>query len=399
MVKIDNTVDNLYQKVTFLLQQLAKDTKKKDKLAKIYQILKDDNIDQKISSDQQENIAEKTKSQHEYFCLKTQPLLEALYGEEKTKELVERIYLLVKDKFAPSMKIDWHKWSEDNIQLITYGDSIYSQTGEKPLVSLANFLDNYLKDTVTGVHILPFYPDSSDGGFAVIDYLQVDPDLGDWDDVCVIADNFRLMVDLVINHVSSKHEWFQQFLAGEKPGCDYFIEANPEDDLSSVVRPRSHPLLTEVETKAAKKHVWTTFSDDQIDVNFANPDVLIEYLKIIIFYVQLGIKYIRLDAVGFLWKKIGTSCIHLTETHTAIRLIREIIQMLDPSISIITETNVPNWENLSYFGNGNEAHMIYNFSLPPLLLNALIQGKSDHLKRWMTRMPPAQKGCAYLIFL
>ena len=398
MVQINDDVHNLYQEVNFLLQKLAKDTNRQEKLAKIYQILKDENIEPKIYSYQEEYEAKKIKDQYKYFCLKTKPLLEPLYGEEKTKELVEIIYQLVHDKFAPSMKVDWHKWSQDNIQLITYGDSIYSQTGEKPLVSLANFLDNYLKDTVTGVHILPFYPHSSDGGFAVIDYLQVDPDLGDWDDVRVIADKFKLMVDLVINHVSAKHEWFQQFLAVEKPGCDYFIEANPEEDLSGVVRPRSHPLLTEVETKAGKKHVWTTFSADQMDVNFSNPDVLIEYLKIIIFYIQLGIKYIRLDAVGFLWKKIGTPCIHLPETHTAIRFIREIIQMLDPSISIITETNVPNWENLSYFGNGNEAHMIYNFSLPPLLLNALMQGKSDHLKTWMMRMPPAQKGCAYFNF-
>ena len=297
------------------------------------------------------------------------------------------------------MGVDWYKWSQDNVQLITYGDSIYSSTeGEKPLITLAHILDNYLQDTVTGVHILPFNPYSSDDGFAVIDYLEVNPQLGNWDDIRHIANNFNLMVDLVINHVSSQHKWFKQFLAGDKPGCGYFIDVNPGKDLSQVVRPRSTPLLTEVETKTGEKSVWSTFSPDQIDVNFANPDVLIEYLKIIIFYIELGIKYLRLDAVGFLWKKIGTSCIHLPQTHEAIRLIREIIQMLNPSVSVITETNVPNWENLSYFGNSNEAHMIYNFSLPPLLLNALMQGKSDHLKTWMMRMPPAQKGCAYFNF-
>ena len=398
MTNIHNSPHNLYEEVIFLLHQLGKQSNTKEKLLKIYQILTEEQ--RSITSDfgLEINEEEKIKYQYDYFCLKIQELLEELYGGEKTPELLETIYQLVKDKFAPSMAVDWYKWSQDNVQLITYGDSIFSPTREKPLATLANFLDQYLEDTVTGVHILPFNPYSSDDGFAVIDYLEVNPQLGDWDDICHIANHFNLMVDLVINHVSSQHQWFHQFLAEEKPGCDYFIEVNPQEDLSQVIRPRSTPLLTEVETKAATKYVWSTFSPDQIDVNFANPDVLIEYLKIIIFYIQLGIKYLRLDAVGYLWKKIGTPCIHLPQTHEAIRLIREIIQMLNPSVSVITETNVPNWENLSYFGNSNEAHMVYNFSLPPLLLNALMQGKSDHLKTWMMRMPPAKKGCAYFNF-
>jgi sucrose phosphorylase len=396
MTDIDHS---LYEKVIFLLHQLGKENNTKEKLLKIYQILTEEKAfpptDIAVEIEQKDKISDR----YDYFCSKTQALLGELYGEEKTQELLDTIYQLVQDKFAPSMAVDWYKWSENNVQLITYGDSIINDSSEeKPLVTLAHFLEQYLQNTLTGVHILPFNPYSSDDGFAVIDYLEVNPQLGDWDDIRHIAQHFNLMVDLVINHISSQHQWFQQFLAGEKPGCDYFIEVNPEEDLSQVVRPRSLPLLTEVETKLGTKNVWTTFSSDQIDVNFANPDVFIEYLKIIIFYLQLGIKYIRLDAVGFLWKKIGSSCIHLPQTHAVIRLIREIIQMLDPSVSIITETNVPNWENLSYFGNGNEAHMVYNFSLPPLLLNALMQGKSEHLKTWMMRMPPAQKGCAYFNF-
>ena len=255
-----------------------------------------------------------------------------------------------------------------------------------------------MQDTVTGVHILPFFPYSSDDGFAIIDYTQVNPTLGDWSHIKRIAQSFNLMVDLVINHVSSQHTWVQQFKAGEKPGCDYLIEADPAQDLSEVVRPRSSPLLTTVETVNGPKHVWSTFSADQIDVDFSNPDVLLEYVKIILLYVDAGARYLRLDAVGYLWKKLGTACIHLAETHAIVRLLREILQMLDPGIAIITETNVPNRENLSYFGNRNEAHMIYNFSLPPLLLNALMQGKAEHLKTWMMSMPPAPIGCAYFNF-
>ena len=333
------------------------------------------------------------------FYQKIYPLLEQLYCEPKSQELVKTIYELVEDKITSTTIENQDKWSENNILLITYGDSIYDRNQEKPLITLANFLSKYLEDTITGVHILPFNPYSSDDGFAVIDYLQVNPQLGDWQDIENISKGqFQLMVDLVINHISSQHQWFQDYLAGKKPACNYFIEVDPKEDLSGVVRPRSLSLLTQVQTISGKKHVWTTFSSDQIDVNFGNSEVLLEYLKIIIFYLQLEIKYIRLDAVGFLWKKIGTSCMHLPQTHTVIRLLRSIIQMLDPTVAIITETNVPNKKNLSYFGDGDEAHMIYNFSLPPLLLNALMQGKSDSLRAWMMRMPPAPNGCAYFNF-
>jgi sucrose phosphorylase len=338
-----------------------------------------------------------TNKQFDYFSLRIKPLLAVLYDKETAESLVKQLYVLLEKHFADSNGENLNKWTENNVQLITYGDSIVERN-KKPLVTLDRFLEENLRDTITGVHILPFFPYSSDDGFAVIDYLKVNPESGNWEDIRRIAGKFNLMVDLVINHVSSQHAWFEQYKQGIKPGCDYFIEADPATDLSQVVRPRSTPVLSKVHTVKGDKYVWTTFSEDQVDTNFANPDVLLEYVKIILFYILAGAKYIRLDAVGFLWKKIGTSCIHLSETHTVVRLLREIMQMLNPIVALITETNVPNRENLSYFGNGNEAHMIYNFSLPPLILNALLQGKSDHLKTWMMSMPPAPLGCAYLNF-
>lgn len=399
MTEFKDFDQQLLTQIKILLEKLDKKSENRKKLHNILKILKNQDNLQDKEARYSEKFDRKKFDNQKYFNLKIKPLLDVLYTPEISENLLRIIYSLIEDKFAESLTINWHKWSENNVQLITYGDTIKnSKSSEKPLVTLAHFLENYLQDTITGVHILPFNPYSSDDGFAVIDYLQVDEKLGDWNDISAIALQFNLMIDLVINHVSSQHQWFKNFQEGKEPECNYFITVNPDTDLSSVVRPRSTPLLTKVETKTGEKYVWSTFSADQIDVNFANPDVLLEYIKIIIFYIELGIKYIRLDAVGFLWKKIGTTCIHLPETHTIIRLIREICQMLDPTIAIITETNVPNWENLSYFGNGNEAHMIYNFSLPPLLLNALIQGRSDHLKTWMMRMPPAPKGCAYFNF-
>ncbi len=342
-------------------------------------------------------IAQSTE-QYEYFSLRVQPLLERVYEESVVRLLMSKIFELIKPEITNLNQAEnLNKWTENNILLITYGNSI-CKPKEKPLVTLSKFLEKYLKETVTGVHILPFFPYSSDDGFSVIDYCAVNPELGDWDDIKNIADQFNFMSDLVINHISSKSDWFQQFKQGEKPGCDYFLEVDPSTDVSAVVRPRSTPLLVNVETVNGEKSVWATFSDDQIDLNFANPDVLIEFIKILLLYVRKGSKYIRLDAVGFLWKEIGTSCIHLPQTHNLIKVLREILQLVDSEVALITETNVPNRENLSYFGNRNEAHMIYNFSLPPLVLHALIQGKADYLKTWMMSMPPAPLGCAYFNF-
>ncbi|MGJ3244562.1 MAG: sugar phosphorylase [Elainellaceae cyanobacterium] len=342
--------------------------------------------------------SDQSQMKRDYFSQRVRPLVEMVYEHEKCDELVDQLFSLVSGYMADSFEEDFNKWSQNNVLLITYGDSICSTSGDAPLQTLDRFLEDYLQGTITGVHIIPFFPYSSDDGFAVIDYLKVNPDLGDWDAISSIAQKFNLMVDLVVNHVSSESEWFEQFKQGQKPGCDYFIEVDPSVDVSTVVRPRSTPLLIEVDTVHGKRHVWATFSPDQVDLNFANADVLLEFIEIVLFYVRMGAKYFRLDAIGYLWKALGTPCIHLPETHALIRLLREILQMVDPSIAIITETNVPNRENLSYFGNRNEAHMIYNFSLPPLVINALLQGRSDHLKTWMMSMPPAPIGCAYLNF-
>ncbi len=289
-------------------------------------------------------------------------------------------------------------WSHEDVWLITYGDSI-QQENEKPLTTLDRFTKEALKGVVNGIHILPFFPYSSDDGFSVIDYSQVNDGLGDWDDIEDIAKNFHLMADLVINHCSSRSRWFDNFKQRKSPGKDYFFEASPDADLSQVVRPRTSPLLRGVETLDGKRNVWCTFSHDQVDLDFSNPDVLCEFVSIIKQYLDHGVRIFRLDAVAFLWKELGTACIHHPKTHEVVRLLRTLIEHHSPSAILITETNVPNHENLSYFGNANEAHAVYNFSLPPLVLQALTAGTSKHLKAWQMSMPPAQMGTFYFNFL
>ena len=322
-----------------------------------------------------------------------------IYPDSDTDQLVADLVSTMKLDMNCQQPVPFSNlWDEKDVVVITYGDSL-KRDGERPLVSMGNFLDSELKGIVSGIHILPFFPYSSDEGFSVIDYLAVNKSLGTWQDISDIASRYRLMSDLVINHCSSKSRWFENYQRGEAPGLGYFMEADPQDDLTDVVRPRTSPLLRKTETDKGARYVWCTFSHDQVDLDFQNTDVLIEFVRIIRFYIEKGVNIFRFDAIAFLWKEPGTRCINLPQTHEIIRLLRTLIEYCDPSVMIITETNIPNHENLSYFGNANEAHSIYNFSLPPLLLNAMVTGNCKHLKTWMMSMPPARNGTTYLNFI
>lgn len=289
-------------------------------------------------------------------------------------------------------------WTQEDAILITYGDSV-ERSDEKPLHTLHDFLNQYCQDTLNSVHILPFFPYSSDDGFSVIDYSSVNESLGDWADINTISKDYRLMADIVINHCSARSAWFANFIRGEGIGSNFFYTAEPDIDTSMVTRPRTSPLLRETATEKGVKYVWCTFSHDQVDFDFRNPAVLEAFVSILRQYLDNGVRIFRLDAIAFLWKELGTNCINLEQTHEAVRLLRTLIEHTQPDAVIITETNIPNRENLAYFGNANEAHAIYNFSLPPLLVNTLITGNCRYLKNWIMSMPPAQNGTFYFNFI
>ena len=279
-------------------------------------------------------------------------------------------------------KLKTSRFSEKDAILITYGDMVQTPDAP-PLAALGDFLKQWLGDVVSTVHLLPFFPYSSDDGFSVIDYRAVNPALGGWGDVDQIGQHFRLMFDVVANHISAQSEWFQAFLRDEAPYRDYFTVIEGDPDLTAVFRPRSLPLLTAVSTPSGTKKVWTTFSADQIDLNYANPDLLFEILDILLLYIAHGAAFIRLDAIAFIWKEIGTDCLHRPQTHAIIKLMRTALNIAAPQVSIISETNVPHKDNVSYFGNGrDEAQMVYNFSLPPLTLHAFHTGNAETLSRW-----------------
>ncbi len=282
--------------------------------------------------------------------------------------------------------------------VISYGDSLL-QDGQAPLSTLYNFLCDYGKGKVTGLHILPFFPYTSDDGFSISHYRQVRSDLGSWDDIHKISSSFCFMTDLVLNHCSSEHEWFKKFLQEEKPYTEFFILADPQKNYSMVTRPRPHFILSTYDTKLGQKHVWTTFSRDQVDLNFENPQVLFEMLDTILEYAIVhSSRFIRLDAIAYLWKEYGTSCVHHPKTHLVVKLMRKLLDMYAFGTVIITETNVPHKENISYFGNNDEAQMIYQFSLPPLLLHAFVRGDAQYLSSWAKTLDDPQENRTYFNF-
>mgnify|MGYP001194966982 CR=1 FL=1 len=326
-------------------------------------------------------------------------LLSVIYKNYSAKK-ISVLSKEIEQIFSKNSKKKHHNnlWDEKDFFLITYADSIVKKN-QKNFKKLNYFFNNYCKD-FNFLHILPFFPSSSDDGFAIIDYKEIDNNHGDWNDFKEICINFKVMTDLVINHCSSSNYLFKNFLKDNDPGSDYFIYNKKKfNGLSKVVRPRTSILSKEIRTKEKKGYIWCTFSHDQVDFDFKNPKVLIFFLKIIKFYLDNGSLALRLDAVAFLWKQFGTKCINLPETHNIVRLIRLLVEDYSPNSLIITETNIPSDENLSYFGNNNEAHCIYNFSLAPLLIHAIISGNSFYLKKWSRSMPPAQIGNAYLNFL
>ena len=324
--------------------------------------------------------------------------LERIYGPEKASLCLTNLLQVIEEAAESLGSSAARQWDQSDIALITYGDMV-SQKDASPLGALHSFLvDENIQDLVSTVHILPFFPYSSDDGFSVIDYEKVDPKLGTWEDVQSLSEQFRLAFDLVLNHISSQSDWFDQFKKGIAPYRSFFHVVDPEADLSEVIRPRSSPLLTSVETNEGPKHVWTTFSADQVDLNFAEPALLITIIKILLHYVSQGAQIIRLDAIAYLWKRIGTNCIHLTETHEVVKLMRDVFTAVAPHVWILTETNVPHEENISYFGDGDEAQMVYQFSLPPLLLDAFVHGDATILMNWLQNLTPPREGTTYFNF-
>lgn len=327
--------------------------------------------------------------------------LRFLYGEQLGDRTFVQLERLL-DRFRARLPGDRSaapRFDQRDAVLITYGDTIVAPD-RLPLQALDDFAARYLRDLISTIHLLPFFPYSSDYGFSVVDYLQVNPDLGGWADVARLHARFKLMFDFVLNHCSSDSAWFQAFLQDEAPYEQYFIALDPRTDLAAVTRPRTTPLLTPFETAAGPRQVWTTFGPDQVDLAWANPAVLLRMIEVLLTYVERGADLVRMDAVGYLWKEVGTSCIHLPQTHQVVKLFRDVLDAVAPRVAIVTETNVPHADNVAYFGNGHdEAQLVYQFPLAPLVLDALTRGDAAHLSAWAAGLAPPSEVTTFFNFL
>ena len=324
--------------------------------------------------------------------LKLRKLLETIYSSNTTEEInfISNQLLQILDDFSEKSSFeeisDKERWDESYSVLITYADSVY-KNGESTLITLRELLSKHFGSLSKVLHILPFLKSTSDGGFAVSSYECLEEKFGNWNDLKNISQKHILMADLVLNHISSSHPWVQQFINSQEPGISNIFSPDNNLDWTDVVRPRSSSLFSNVNTKDGPKHVWTTFGPDQIDLNWQNPKMNIYFLNIIITYLTHGVKWFRLDAVGFIWKESGTTCLHLPKAHSIVKILRILLNNLLSDGLLITETNVPQRENLSYLVPEDEAHMAYNFPLPPILLEAIITSKADILNSWIFKWP------------
>ena len=336
--------------------------------------------------------------------------LKFLYGDRTAANIWLEMEELITEfsashpEYQVAADVPLQRLTERDMFLITYADQITSPSTSS-LACLRGFLDNELRGVLEGVHLLPFYPYSSDDGFAVIDYFQVDRQHGNWLDIKALGEKYRLMFDAVINHISKDSDWFQGYLEGQENYRDFFIELISSVDLSQVVRPRALPLLTSFKTARGLKHVWTTFGPDQIDLNYANPQVLLAIVRLLLFYVSKGAEVLRLDAIAYLWKEVGTSSIHLPQTHRVVKLFRAILDELAPQVILITETNVPHKDNISYFGESldrveyfDEAQMVYQFPLAPLVLHTFIQEDAEVLSAWAATLETPSPSTTFFNF-
>ena len=323
------------------------------------------------------------------------PLLELLYPGRGV-EVADRLLALLAGRTGPGRA----GLSEQTTYLITYGDAI-RRPGETPLHTLSEVLREHVGDVVSDVHLLPIYPWTSDDGFAVVDHRAVNPSLGTWEDVAALAGDHGLMFDFVANHVSAASDWFTGWLAGEPAYDGFFVSRDSDFDVSRVVRPRVTPLFHDYpRPDGTTAQAWTTFGPDQLDVNVAEPDVLLELTDVLVGYLERGASAIRLDAIGFLWKESGTTSLHLQQTHAVVKLWRAVVDAVAPGTQLLTETNVPHAENISYFGDGHdEAHLVYQFALPPLVLHSFVSGSTATLGRWAAGIGPVSATATWFNFL
>ena len=268
------------------------------------------------------------------------------------------------------------------------GMSLYADNFCENLSNLTNKLPYFNKLGVNFLHLMPLFKSpagASDGGYAVSDYKKVDNRFGTLEDLQTLhqkmsEEQMYLMIDIVLNHTSNQHEWALKAMQGDKKYQDYFymFDDRTMPDIFDTTMPEVFPIVAPgnfTYVPECNKWVMTVFHNYQWDLNFTNPAVLIEMLDIMLFYANLGVDVLRIDAPAFIWKQTGTSCQNLPEAHTILRLLKQCVQVVCPGMALLGEAIVAPKEIMNYFGKENfiakECDFAYNATQMALQWDAL----------------------------
>lgn len=375
--------------------------------------------------------------------------LQKIYSEDESADLTKDIKKEI-EKFKKRLSAPKDKGlnipsrlTQKDIALITYPNTITEKGGVKTLITLKKFISKYqIDETINTIHILPFYPWDTDRGFSTTNEHEVDPEFGDWENIASLANSLKLMFDFSANHLSMENPLIQGALierhldrgdkrhAKYKKYKDFVIAYNNKEkpsnnNLKKLARPRPHPVLTKYTVVENEKGnlkailgdltknetpqrpmgtgawgwVWTTFSrarnpdgsegTRQVDLNYKNPKVFLEKIKILLLYITHGATLIRLDAVAYLWKKLGSTSIHEPETHLILEILHDILKIAAPKVVTIAEVNEPQDKVYAYLGKKNheESDLIYQFTHFPLAVYAILTEDGQPYMSWLKTLP------------
>jgi amylosucrase len=287
-----------------------------------------------------------------------------------------------------------------------FGYACYTERFADDLRGVAENLD-YLEDLgVSYLHLMPLLQPrdgDNDGGYAVRDYRTVRPDLGTTDDLKELARTLRargisLVIDLVLNHVAREHAWAARARAGE-PAYRAYFHIHPDrtlPDAYEATLPEVFPDFAPGNFTwdgEADGWVWTTFNEWQWDLNWANPEVLLEFADIILFLANAGIEVLRLDAIAFLWKRLGTNCQNQPEVHAVTQVLRAVARIVAPALAFKAEAIVGPRDLVQYLGLGSHAGRIsdlaYHNSLMVQVWSMLATGNTVLTRRALAALPSA----------
>jgi amylosucrase len=349
--------------------------------------------------------------------------LRLLYGDRPDYDLwLGKLLDLVAGRYAarPSelrtldlqrlASLDWYQQPE-MIGYVAYADRF---AGTLPGVAARI---PYLQELgVTYLHLMPLLkprPGANDGGYAVLDYRQVRDDLGTMEDLAALAGDLRrrdisLCIDLVCNHTAKEHEWAQKALQGD-PVYQAYYHMFPDRTLPDEYERTVREIFPEFKSGSftyypqIERWVWTTFNEFQWDLNYANPAVFAEMLDIMLFLANQGVEVLRLDAVAFMWKRLGTDCENQPEAHYILQAFRALSRLAAPGLLLKAEAIVPPPQLVPYLGVGEatnkECEVAYHNVFMVMLWSSLAEGKTALMTHALTQMPPIPSRTSWLAYV